>query len=159
MERKQSFAIFKGFCMFFLFWCLMSGEMEPFFLLFGLLSSLLILFLSKKLKIMKYSSTIHFFGFISYVIQLLNSVLRSSIAMMSHIFNEKSSFETGSFKINVGFLKTEEKILFANIITMTPGTFVIAVNGDDFLIHSMDIKTMKSFDSKSISKLVKAVDR
>ncbi len=79
--------------------------------------------------------------------------------MIKNIFDENSSFETQTKTINVGFLTKEEKILFANLITMTPGTFVISVSGDDFLIHSIDVEEMNSLDANKISKLVRGVKK
>ena len=39
-------------------------------------------------------------------------------------------------------------------ITMTPGTFVIAIDGDNFLIHALNLKDLEFKDNSKIKNLL-----
>jgi multisubunit Na+/H+ antiporter MnhE subunit len=57
--------------------------------------------------------------------------------------------------MNVSKLNDQEKVLFANLITMTPGTFVIAIEGDNFLIHALNRKDLEFKNNSEITKLLR----
>lgn len=143
----------------FLFWIFISGELSFMFISIGFFSIILTLFMFVKYRFFKYSDGFSIFGLSVYIFQLLKAVVHSSFALMKKIFNEDAYFNAGICKINVCYLSINEKILFANIITMTPGTFVISVNGDEFLIHSINLEEMQSLNTEKIIKLVKSVKK
>ena len=61
----------------------------------------------------------------------------------------------GTTIVNVSRLSNQEKVLFSNLITMTPGTFVIAVEGNNFLIHALNRNNLNFRNNYEITKLLK----
>lgn len=74
--------------------------------------------------------------------------------MVKIIYAEKLKINPGTITMNVSKLTNQEKILFSNLITMTPGTFVIAVEGDNFLIHALNKDDLQFKDNREIKTLL-----
>ncbi len=108
-------------------------------------------------KIISPDSYVIKFAFFKYVYALLRDIVCSTIKMVKIIYSEKLSIDPGTVTINTSSLTNQEKVLFANLITMTPGTFVIAINGDDFLVHALDRKNLNFEDSKELTELLKKI--
>ena len=77
--------------------------------------------------------------------------------MVKIIFSKKIDINPGTMTINTSKLDNQEKVLFANLITMTPGTFVIAVEGDNFLIHALNRDDLDFKDNQEIINLLNKI--
>ena len=91
------------------------------------------------------------FTFIQYVILLIKDIIVSTINITKIVYADKIKINPGTISINTNLINDQEKVMLANLITMTPGTFVIAVNGDEFLIHSLNSDEFTS--NKKLNKI------
>ena len=94
-------------------------------------------------------------AFFKYVYILIRDVIISSVKMIKIVYSNKLNINPGTITMNVKRLTNQEKVLFANLITMTPGTFVIAINGDCFLIHALNKNDLEFKDNSEITALLK----
>ena len=85
----------------------------------------------------------------------MRDVIISSIKMIKIVYSDKLNINPGTITMNVKRLTDQEKVLFANLITMTPGTFVIAINGDCFLIHALNKNDLEFKNNSEITALLK----
>lgn len=119
-------------------WVFISSSFTLNSLILSFFISFIVFLLCYKMNIFSSELQIFTFGFLRYIHILMIDILHSSIAIIKIIFTDKIDIVPEIRVIDVGKLNKQEKILFANLITMTPGTFVIAITGDNFLIHSID---------------------
>ena len=138
-------------------WFVFSGTTDPFLVGCGVFSIVITLTVCVYCNIFSTKIYIIRIGFIRYVYVLLKDVILSTIQMVKIIFSKKIDINPGTMTINTSKLDNQEKVLFANLITMTPGTFVIAVEGDNFLIHALNRDDLDFKDNQEIINLLNKI--
>ena len=149
------FSYLKIFALICLLWALFSGSKDPFLVKCGVISIITTFVLCIIGSIISPNSYVVRLGFFKYVFILLRDVAVSTLQMVKIIYSEKLNIDPGTITMNVSKLNDQEKVLFANLITMTPGTFVIAIEGDNFLIHALNRKDLEFKNNSEITKLLK----
>ena len=149
------FSYLKIFALISLLWALFSGSKDPFLVKCGVISIITTFILCIIGSIISPNSYVVRLGFFKYVFILLRDVVVSTLQMVKIIYSEKLNIDPGTITMNVSKLNDQEKVLFANLITMTPGTFVIAIEGDNFLIHALNRKDLEFKNNSEITKLLK----
>jgi multicomponent Na+:H+ antiporter subunit E len=122
-----------------LFWLLLSGHGEPLILAFGMLSSLLVTLLVIRMDKNDREPVIfrpgirimHYFGW------LLWQVVLSNIDVARRIWNPSLPIRPSWERLDTKVSTPLEKTLYANSITLTPGTLTTDVREDHFMIHSL----------------------
>ena len=140
--------------LFTLLWIFFSGNKDPLMIACGIVAIIMTFCICLKAEILSTNSYIIKLSFVKYVYMLLRDVILSSIQMVKIIYTEKLSINPGTTIVNVGKLTNQEKVLFANLITMTPGTFVIAIEGDNFLIHALNRDDLSFKNNREITNLL-----
>lgn len=123
----------------FLFWLLLSGHGELLILGFGILSALIVTLLLRKMdridtEIIAFRPglrVIHYFGW------LLWQVVLSNIDVARRIWNPALPIRPCWQRLDTSVSTPLEKTLYANSITLTPGTLTTDVREDHFMIHSL----------------------
>ena len=149
------FSYLKIFALICLLWALFSGSKDPFLVKCGVVSIIATFVLCIVGSIISPNSYVVRLGFFKYVFILLRDVVVSTFQMVKIIYSEKLNIDPGTITMNVSKLNDQEKVLFANLITMTPGTFVIAIEGDNFLIHALNRKDLEFKNNSEITKLLR----
>jgi len=137
MKISNYFAYFKIFVILSTLWLILLKEYNAFFLIFGFVSILFILILSYKSGIVNTNTQLLKINAIQYIAILIRDVLKSTFNIVKVIYFDNLEINPIIKNVNVSQLNKQEKVLFANLVTMTPGTFVISVEGDNFLIHAL----------------------
>ena len=136
---KRCFAYIKIISLFTILWIFFSGNKDPLMIACGIVAIIFTFIAGLKLNFISYSSYIIKLSFLKYVFVLVRDITISTIQMIKIIYSDKLDINPGTITMNVSKLNDQEKILFSNLITMTPGTFVIAIDGDNFLIHALNL--------------------
>jgi len=145
----------------FLFWIFLSGEFSFILLLSGIISSLLVSYISHDLLIgngdMKLG-LIRTIRFIKFLPWLLWQIVLANIDLAIRTLHPKMPINPMliNFKNN---LKTDlGMVILANSITLTPGTVTIDVNENDFFIHVISEKAAQSLISGEMQARVKKIE-
>ena len=136
-------------------WIFFSGNNDPLMICCGIFAIIFTVAISIYTNIISTDSYIVKVAFFKYVYILMRDVIISSIKMIKIVYSNKLNINPGTITMNVKRLTNQEKVLFANLITMTPGTFVIAINGDCFLIHALNKNDLEFKDNSEITALLK----
>lgn len=51
------------------------------------------------------------------------------------------------------------KVLYANSITMTPGTVTMEIDGDEFIVHSLTRASREGLQSGEMDRRVRSLER
>lgn len=123
----------------YLFWLLLSGHFTAFFLGLGALSVLLVSWLLRRMdRTDKEPITLHpSLGLLGYGGWLLWSVVKSNIDVALRIWNPSLPVQPTWGRLDTQVSSSLEKTLYANSITLTPGTLTTDVRDDHFLVHSL----------------------
>ena len=145
----------------FAFWIFLSGKFSLILLLSGLISSLLVSYMSNDLLIgngdikLGFIRTIRFIRFLPW---LLWQIVLANIDLALRTLHPKMPINPMliNFKNN---LKTDlGMVILANSITLTPGTVTIDVNKNEFLVHVISEKAAQSLISGEMQARVKKIE-
>lgn len=79
--------------------------------------------------------------FIAYVGTLLWGVIKANLDVAYRVLHPKMPIKPGIVIIKTGLKQNIAKMILANSITLTPGTFTLDVSGNRLLIHWINVKT------------------
>lgn len=121
------------------FWFALSGETSPFFLGLAALSVLLTLWLVARLRIIdRNASPYHRLPqLLMYLGWLIGQIIRSNIAVMARVLGPRHAIDPSMVGVRSIGRTDLGKALFANSITLTPGTVTIDVKGDKVIVHAL----------------------
>ena len=123
----------------FLFWFILSGHTELWLLLLGLASVSLTIFLSYRMNIMDREGhpfhmtmrLLHYFLFLSKEIVIANLDVVKRILIPGRTISPQIIQIPHNKKTNIG------KVIYANSITLTPGTVTMELTENKIKIHSL----------------------
>lgn len=76
--------------------------------------------------------------FLEYVVVLAIEIFKANIATLKLIASTRYDIEPMLVSFDVHFESDFAKVLFANSITLTPGTITAEVEGDTYRVHALD---------------------
>lgn len=129
-------------------WVTFSGLLDPFHLSLGVISCIIVSLLSTRILFPDPKLPLHIFigrlfRFVGYLGWLIKEIVIANV----HVFY-LAIFPGGIrhlnpelVRINVRLQGETARYLFANSITLTPGTVSVKIQGNDLLVHSLSRKT------------------
>jgi multicomponent Na+:H+ antiporter subunit E len=132
-----------------IFWLLISGHYTALILLLGLAAIALVLVIAHQMDVIDHESqpiylTPNIFG---YYFWLIKVIIQSNISVVKHIWLGNKSISPTLKKIKIGQKTDMGKVIYANSITLSPGTVAIDVQDDEIIVHALlynDIETLKT---------------
>jgi multicomponent Na+:H+ antiporter subunit E len=121
------------------FWFALSGEASPFFLGLAVISVLLTLWLAARLKVIdRDASPYHRVPqMLIYAVWLIGEIVKSNIAVIGRVLGPRHAIDPAVVRLRSVACTDLGKALFANSITLTPGTVTIDVEGDRVIVHAL----------------------
>lgn len=123
----------------FAFWLALSGHYTPLLLTFGVASCALVVFLARRMDIVdSEGAPFHIVGRLSaYLVWLLKEIFVANLHVAGIILRPSLPISP----VMVTFRSSQEtdlgRVIYANSITLTPGTITTRVRGRDLEIHSL----------------------
>ena len=138
---------------YFLLWTIFNGRITFEIIVIGILISILLdIFIRKIVGFnLTFSGLIKFFkifpDILFYASVLLFEIVKANISITRHVLASNIDVEPCLIKFNTS-LKTEiARVVFANSITLTPGTITISLEGNELLIHTLNRELAKGLDT------------
>ena len=121
------------------FWLALSGHYTPLLLGFGVASCVLVVYIALRMEVVDHEGMpLHVTGrVLLYLPWLLKEILVANVEVAMVILHPKLPISPrmvvfhGSQKTDLG------RAIYANSITLTPGTVTTGVEGQDFQIHAL----------------------
>ncbi len=133
------------------FWFALSGETAPLFLGLGALSVILTLWLAARLRILdRDASPYHRFPqLLIYLLWLIFQIVKANVSVIARVLGPRSAIDPAIVRVRTNARTDLGKTLFANAITLTPGTVTVDVNGDRVVVHALVSRNaaIEAFDS------------
>ncbi len=133
------------------FWFALSGETAPLFLGLGALSVILTLWIVARLRILdRDASPYHRFPqLLVFLLWLIFQIIKANISVIARVLGPRSAIDPDIVRVRTNARTDLGKALFANAITLTPGTVTVDVNGDRVVVHALVSRhaAMEAFDS------------
>lgn len=123
----------------FVFWLMMSLDFGALNLALGIASAFLVVVISTSLDMVdQESQPVHltarlplFWGWLS------RQIIRSNLDVTRRIWAPGKTISPGVVRIKSTQKSALGKVIYANCITLTPGTVTLSIEGDDILVHAL----------------------
>lgn len=123
----------------YLFWLLLSGFFEPLLLGLGAVSAGVVVWLVWRMD--RVDQEPGFIpatpGLIGYGLWLLWSVVKSNLDVARRIWTPSLPIQPNWRRLETRLTTPLQKTLYANSITLTPGTLTTEVNADHLIVHCL----------------------
>lgn len=122
-----------------LFWLLLSGIYQPLIIAFGVVSVLLVIYVLKRMdetdteqKPVASGARIS-----RYFIWLIGQIIKSSIHVTKLVWGNPKNLSPSLAKVSVAQVPDKVRVLYANSITLTPGTLSVDLENDEITVHAL----------------------
>lgn len=125
----------------FALWLLMSGLYKTLILTFGVLSVLLTMIILNRMNKVdghKLGYDIGVFSTLKYLVWLIIEIAKSNWAVTKIIVSGKMPQSQKMFEVPVTQKSEIAQVVFANSITLTPGTITVESEDNNFIVHALD---------------------
>ena len=141
------------------FWLLNSGHYTPLINTLGLISIALVLYIAHRMDVVDHESqplrlTLRIPG---YHLWLSTEIILSNISVVKHIWLGNETISPVLTTIKASQKTDMGKVIYANSITLTPGTVAVDLLGDQITVHALlrkDIEVLQAGEmDRRISRL------
>ena len=146
-KRKSLTPFILTFLASFVVWLILSGKFDLFHITLGIISCLIVAYTSAELLIpqQRLGSLIKvWLRFIRYLPWLLYQIFLANLHVMYLVLHPKMKqlISPGIIRFKSKFSDEMSLFIFANSITLTPGTITVYVTVDgNYAVHAIDIKS------------------
>jgi len=121
------------------FWLLISGHYTLLILSLGLISIALVVYISHRMDVVDHESqplliTLKIPG---YHLWLIKEIILANITVVKHIWLGNETISPVLIRVKAGQKTDMGKVLYANSITLTPGTVSVDLAGDQITVHAL----------------------
>jgi len=143
------------------FWLLLSGHYTPLLTSLGVASCVLVVYICLRMDVVDHE-TVSIHGnirFWLYAPWLMKEIFLANVAVAKVILTPALPISPNLIRLH-GTQKTDlGKALYANSITLTPGTITTGVDGSDFQVHALTAANVDSEDFAEMDRRCTWVDR
>jgi multicomponent Na+:H+ antiporter subunit E len=121
------------------FWLINSGHYSALMLSLGALSIALVVYIAHRMDVVDHESQPFHLSMKlpGYFLWLLKELVVSNIAVVKHIWLGNKSISPTFTTITASQKTDMGKVIYANSITMTPGTVAVSLMGDKIMVHAL----------------------
>lgn len=122
-----------------LLWFGLSGETSPFFIGLAVVAVVLTLMLSARLKVIGRDASPYHRApqLLLYTGWLVVEIVKANVAVIVRVLGPRHAIDPAVVRLRTLARTDLGRALFANSITLTPGTVTMDVEGDKVLVHAL----------------------
>ncbi|QWB99736.1 Na+/H+ antiporter subunit E [Mycoplasmatota bacterium] len=139
-----------------LFWFILSFEVNFYIAIIGLLVSLMVVFFNYDLIFNKNEITKltirTIMRFFVLIFILLYNIVVSNIEVAKIVLSKKMPIDPGFVTIKNKLNKEFNQALYANSITLTPGTLTVDMNHGEIVVHGLLRQHVKDLEGSRLEK-------
>ena len=134
---------------------MLSGHTEGLLIGLGVASTLLTLFLSRRMNIIDHESwPFHLsLRLLRYYLYLGKEIIIANIAVIKCILRP-ASIRPKVFTLPASKQTELSKVIYANSITLTPGTVALDMKGDEIRVHALTTDTAADLETGDMAQAV-----
>jgi len=120
-------------------WLLLSGYFEPLLLSFGVLSCVIVVVVVHRMDVVDHEGHPVHLGWriLPYWFWLMVEIVKANIAVAKLILDPKMPITPTIVRVPTSQHTELGQVIFANSITLTPGTVSVRVTGNEILVHAV----------------------
>lgn len=135
-----------------IFWLLLSGFLQPLLLSFGAVSVALVLWILHRMDTVDKETQVMRSGhrMLGYLLWLLGQIISSSIHVTKLIWSSNQKLAPTLDKIPASDIPPEKRVLYANSITLTPGTLSVDLEDGEVTVHALQSESIEKLKQKAM---------
>ena len=148
--KSFSFAV-----LLFLFWIFLSGHLEPLLLGLGMASVALTVFLSRRMNVIDHESyPLHLSSkFPGFFVYIFREIVKANIDVITRILSwKKAPISPQMIEIPQSQETDLGAVIYANSITLTPGTVTIKLSKDNLTVHALSKEAASELATGAMSE-------
>ncbi|MGB5340448.1 MAG: Na+/H+ antiporter subunit E, partial [Gammaproteobacteria bacterium] len=148
--KSFSFAV-----LLFLFWIFLSGHLEPLLLGLGMASVALTVFLSRRMNVIDHESyPLHLSSkFPGFFVYIFREIVKANIDVVTRILSwRKAPISPQMIEIPQSQETDLGAVIYANSITLTPGTVTIKLSKDNLTVHALSEEAASELATGAMSE-------
>lgn len=143
------------------FWIINSGHFDFLLLSFGVISIIIVIVVNQRMS--RVNEEYHPPIILSlrlplYVAWLAKEIVLANIDVIRCIWQRNPAIEPRVIKVKASQQTDLFKVLYANSITMTPGTVTMEVEGDEFTVHALTRTSREGLESGVMDARVRRLE-
>jgi len=141
-------------------WLLWSGHFEPLLLSLGVLSCAVVVAIARKMKIVDREGAPVELALraLAYVPWLLWEIVKANIDVARRILDPRLPISPRIIKVRAGQRHDITRVIYANSITLTPGTVSVDTNGDEITIHALTEEAARAVETGDMDRRVSRLE-
>ena len=154
-------SLFVSFVLLSLTWLLLSGVYKGLIIALGLLSVLLTIYFVRRMdRVDGYAIhfSINIFKFLGYFFWLLLEIAKSNIEVVKAIIKGNNHINKQMIFVSTSQRSDLGKVIFANSITLTPGTISLSLENNKVCVHALNFKESSIKDLEEMDRRVKNIE-
>ncbi len=142
-------------------WLLLSGHYDPLILVFGALSCVFVTFLALRFRLVdRESYPLHMGWRLSrYWLWLFVEIVKSNIDVARRILDPRLPIDPRLFEIKMSQTSDLGRVIYANSITLTPGTISLDIGDDTILVHALTREGQDALATGEMDTKVAALEK
>lgn len=142
------------------FWLMISGHYTALVLSLGAASVALVVYISHRMDVVDHEAqplhmTLHL---PAYWLWLLKEVVFSNLDVVYRIWRGNASISPARIVVRAGEETAIGKVIYANSITLSPGTVAMDLRGRDVTVHALTRKAAESLQSGEMDRRVRRLE-
>ena len=131
-------------------WLAWSGRVDPLSLGLGLFSVAAVVGITRRMdRLSGVERDEHLgLGVLFYLPWLFWQIARANAAVARIILDPRLPIHPRLVRVRASQRSTTGQVLYANSITLTPGTVTVKIDGDEFYVHAISRKTAMSLEGE-----------
>lgn len=125
----------------FSFWLLLTYTFDLFSIIVGFVVVLMVLWFNRSLLINEHESDLYSvkssFQLIKFLFVLVKEIIIANIQVAKIVLDPKMPIQASFFHYPIKLKKPMNQVIYANAITLTPGTLTVDTKDDYFVIHAL----------------------
>ena len=141
-------------------WLLLSGFFEPLLLAFGVFSCVLVLWIAHRMDVVDHEGHPIHLGWrvIAYWFWLFGEIGKANIDVARRILDPDLPIHPTLIRLKTTQGSELGQVIYANSITLTPGTVSIRVSGDSILVHAIAQEPAADLQGGAMDRRVSALE-
>ena len=138
------------------FWLANSGHNTALMLSLGAISITIVVYIAHRMDVVDHEAqplhlTLKIHGYYAW---LIKEIIVANLLVVKHIWLGNKSISPGFTTVTASQKTDIGKVIYANSITLTPGTVTVNLQGDQFMVHALLRESIKNLESGEMDRRV-----
>lgn len=144
----------------FVTWLLLSGYFVPLLVSFGVFSVVLVVFIAHRMDVVDHEShPVHLtFVLPGYWLWLLKEIVVANVDVVKRVAAVRPDISPTLVRVKATQKSDLGKVIYANSITLTPGTVTLDMDGDELIVHALSREGAAALATGDMDRRVTALE-